>query len=55
MRSGDQRKRIAFALKVTPSQRAALADEDWLEAAWFDAPSRARTEAGVDNFPESCP
>ena len=52
---GDQRKRIALALKATPSLRASLTDEDWLEEAWLDARSQARTETGLDNFPDSCP
>ena len=47
---GDQRKRIALALKATPSLRASLTDADWL-----DARSQARMETGLDNFPESCP
>ena len=51
----DQRKRIALAMKATPSLRASLTDEDWLEEAWLDARSQARTETGLDNFPESCP
>ena len=51
----DQRKRIALALKATPSLRASLTDEDWLEEAWLDARSQARIETGLDNFPESCP
>ncbi len=52
---GDQRKRIALALKATPSLRASLTDEDWLEEAWLDARLQARTETGLDNFPASCP
>ena len=52
---GDQRKRIALALKATPSLRASLTDADWLEEAWLDARSQARTATGLDNFPESCP
>ena len=52
---GDQRKRIALALTATPSLRASLTDADWLEEAWLDARSQARTETGLDNFPESCP
>ena len=51
---GDQRKRIALALKATPSLRASLTDAHWLEEAWLDARSQARTETGLDNFPESC-
>ena len=52
---GDQRKRIALALKAAPSLRASLTDADWLEEAWLDARSQARTETGLYNFPESCP
>ena len=52
---GDQRKRLALALKTTPSLRASLTDADWLEEAWLDARSQVRTETGLDNFPESCP
>ena len=51
---GDQRKRIVLALKATPSLRASLTDADWLEEAWLDARSQARTETGLDNFPDSC-
>ena len=29
---GDQRKRIALALKATPSLRTSLTDEDWLDS-----------------------
>ena len=52
---GDQRKRIALALKATPSLRVSLTDADWLEEAWLDARSQARNETGLDNFPDSCP
>ena len=53
--TGDQRKRIALSLKATPSLRASLTDADWLEEAWLDARTQARTETDPDNFPESCP
>ena len=52
---GDKRKRLTLALKATPSLRASLTDADWLEDAWLDARSQARTETGLDCFPESCP
>ena len=52
---GDQRKRIALALKATTSLRASLTDADWLEETWLDARSQVRTASGLDNFPQSCP
>ena len=52
---GDPRKRLALALKATPSLRASLSDADWLEEAWLDARSQATTETGLDTCPESCP
>lgn len=49
-----QRKRIAIALKKTPSLKASLNDADWQEEAWLDAISQAQTETGLDVFPDSC-
>jgi Domain of unknown function DUF29 len=53
----DARKRIALALKETPSLKAALRDQDWQEGVWLDARVHARTESGVrdDPLPDACP
>jgi hypothetical protein len=53
----DQRKRIALAIKATPSLRAVMRDPDWREDIWLDARSQARKETGLaeDELPEACP
>lgn len=53
----DQRKRIALAIKATPSLRTAMRDPDWREDIWLDARSQARKETGLaeDELPEACP
>ena len=51
----NQRARIALAIKVTPSLKNSLTDEDWKTEAWLDALTQARKETGLDEFPEVCP
>src|SRR5271166_3105575 len=38
----DQRKRIALAIKATPSLKAVMRDRDWQEDMWLDARAKAR-------------
>ncbi len=52
----DQRKRIALAIKETPSLKTVLRNPDWKEDIWLDARSQARKEMGdIDDLPEACP
>jgi len=53
----DQRKRIALAIKETPSLKAVMRVPDWQEDVWLDARSQARKEMGLaeDELPEACP
>jgi hypothetical protein len=53
----DQRKRIALAIKATPSLNAVMRDPDWREDIWLDARAQARKETGLaeDELPEACP
>ena len=53
----DQRKRIALAIKETPSLKAVMRGPDWQEDVWLDARSQARKEIGSagDDLPEACP
>ena len=50
-----QRKRIALALKETPSLRAAMRIRDWQEGVWLDAVVQAQKETGIEALPEACP
>jgi hypothetical protein len=52
-----QRKRIALAIKETPSLRAVMRDRDWQEAVWLDALAQACRETGLaeESLPEACP
>ena len=52
-----QRKRIALAIKATPSLKAVMRDQDWQEDVWLDALARASEETGlaVEDFPDACP
>ncbi len=43
----DQRKRIALAIKETPSLKAVMRVPDWQEDVWLDARSQARKEVGT--------
>jgi len=53
----DQRKRIALAIRKTPSLKAVMRDPDWKEDIWLDARMQARKETGLgeDELPEFCP
>ncbi|MGD0188428.1 MAG: DUF29 domain-containing protein [Roseiarcus sp.] len=53
----DQRKRIALAIKETPSLKAVMRAPDWREDVWLDARTQARKETGLADvdLPESCP
>ncbi len=51
----DQRKRIALALKETPSLKTVMRNADWIEGVWLDARAQARHETGLDDLPEVCP
>jgi hypothetical protein len=53
----DPRKRIALAIKATPSLKAVMRDPDWREDMWLDARAQARKETGLaeDELPEACP
>jgi hypothetical protein len=53
----DQRKRIALAIKATPSLKTVTRDPDWREDIWLDARAQARKETGLaeDELPEACP
>jgi len=52
-----QRKRIALAIKETPSLKAVMRDRDWQDAVWLDALAQACKETGLveEDLPESCP
>ena len=52
-----QRKRIALALKETPSLKAVMRDRDWQDAVWLDALAQACKETGLaeEDLPEACP
>ena len=52
-----QRKRIALALKETPSLKAAMRDPDWQEGVWLDAFAQAQKETGLaeEALPEAFP
>ncbi len=51
----EQRKRIALALRKTPSLSRSLQDAEWMEAVWSDAVTQAINETGLDSFTETCP
>ena len=50
-----QRKRIALALKETPSLKTVMRDPMWQEGVWLDARGQARNETGLDQLPEARP
>jgi hypothetical protein len=52
-----QRKRIALALKATPSLKGVMRDPDWQEDVWLDALAQTQkeTELTADDLPEVCP
>lgn len=51
----EQRKRIALALRKTPSLSRSLQDAEWMDAVWSDAVTQAINDTGLDTFAESCP
>ena len=53
----DQRKRIALAIKETPSLKAVMRSRDWQNGVWLDARAQARKETGPaeEDLPEACP
>ncbi len=53
----DQRRRIALAIKETPSLKTVMRNPDWQEDVWLDARNQARKEMGLadGDVPESCP
>lgn len=51
----EQRKELAYHLNDTPSLRASLNDNRWLEMVWSKAVSLAIQETNLDTFPEICP
>jgi hypothetical protein len=51
-----QRKRVALAIKATPSLKAALRDPHWQEDMWLDALAQTQNETGLmADLPEACP
>jgi hypothetical protein len=52
-----QRKRVALAIKATPSLRAVMRDPDWREDMWLDALAQAQKETGLalEDLPAACP
>jgi hypothetical protein len=53
----DQRRRIALALKETPSLVSVMRDANWREDVWLDARGQATKETGLDHeaFPSRAP
>jgi hypothetical protein len=51
-----QRKRLALAIKQTPSLKAVMRDRDWREDVWLDALAQACRDTGVvyEDLPETC-
>jgi hypothetical protein len=52
-----QHKRIALAIKATPSLKAVMRDPDWQEDMWLDALAQVSRETGLalEDFPDACP
>ena len=51
-----QRKRIALAIKATPSLKAVMRDPDWREDIWLDARRAGAEGNGAGRtLPEACP
>jgi hypothetical protein len=50
-----QRKRVALAIKATPSLKAVMRDPDWQEDMWLDALAQAQKETGLEDLPATCP
>jgi hypothetical protein len=53
----DQRRRVALAIKETPSLKAVMRDRDWQEDTWLDARAQAQKETGLaaEDLPEASP
>jgi ribosomal protein L16 Arg81 hydroxylase len=53
----DQRRRIAIAIRETPSLKAVTRDSLWQEGVWLDARAQALKETGLvaEDLPEGCP
>jgi len=52
-----QRKRIALAIKATPSLKTVMRDPDWREDMWLDALAQASKDTGLalEDLPAACP
>jgi hypothetical protein len=52
-----QRKRIALAVKATPSLKTVMRDPDWREDTWLDALAQVQKETGLalEDLPATCP
>ena len=52
-----QRKRVALAIKATPSLKAVMHDPNWQEDMWLDVLAQASRETGltVEELPDACP
>jgi hypothetical protein len=52
-----QRKRLALAIKQTPSLKAAMRDRDWREDVWLDALAQVCRDTGLvyEDLPEASP
>jgi hypothetical protein len=51
----EQRRMILRRLEQTPSLRADLVSEIWMQDVWSDAVAKAVDETGIGDFPEACP
>jgi hypothetical protein len=51
----EQRRMILRRLEQTPSLRADLTSEAWMQDVWSDAVAKAIEETGIGDFPELCP
>ncbi len=49
-----KRIEIEFSLKETPSLKARLSNNEWLNVVWSKAVAQAVEETGLDVFPEDC-
>jgi Domain of unknown function DUF29 len=52
-----QRRRVALAIKTTPSLKAVMRDPDWREDIWLDAVAQTQQETGLalEDLPAACP
>jgi hypothetical protein len=53
----DQRRRVALAIKETPSLKAVMRDPVWREDTWLDGRAQAQKETGLaaEDLLEVCP